>query len=172
MLQSRDNGMCPELVIGLIGLAVVMGAFFVFALLRWPGAWDEETADGAKPSVYGERVHYDAIIRQPYNTWSNLFAVALGLIVLVWLCGASPGRKPANPMLTATLYSALYAYALMFLGPGSMFFHASMKKWGGVLDNVSMNLYMPDSRFQGHAVWHILSATAAFIFFLYFRSES
>jgi hypothetical protein len=272
--------MCTELVIGLIGLAVVMGAFFVFALLRWPGAWDEATANGTNPSVYGERVHYSAIIRQPYNTWSNLFAVALGLIVLGWLCGAKPGPKPANPMLSATLYSALYAYALMFLGPGSMFFHASMKKWGGVIDNVSMNLYisfillydlarmtkmapgivlvlylvlnvllallvwrfdcgkavfggligltllfeglilfghvgglhrqglllllglivfllgfiiwnlaqekvslplvgdlgrgplyMPDSWFQGHAVWHILSAAAAFIFFLYFRSE-
>ena len=270
-----------ELIIGIIGLAVVMGLFFMFALLHWPGEFDEETVHGTKSSVYGERVHYQSIIRQPYNTWSNLVAVVLGLIALVWLCAAHPPKHPANPMQTPSLYSAWYAYALMFLGPGSMFFHASMKRWGGLVDNVSMNLYisfillydlarltkaapavviilfvvlnvvlagliwllncgktvfailigltllceglilfghvgglernglwllfgliafgigfviwnlsndevklplvgslgrgplyMPDSWFQGHAVWHILSAAAAFLFFLYFRSET
>jgi hypothetical protein len=36
----------------------------------------------------------------------------------------------------------LYSVLVIYLGPGSMYFHASLKKWGGWLDNLSMNLFM------------------------------
>jgi hypothetical protein len=40
-----------------------------------------------------------------------------------------------------TFYAILYGCVVIFLGPGSMFFHASMKKWGGWIDTLSMILY-------------------------------
>ena len=35
----------------------------------------------------------------------------------------------------------LYIFAVLFLGLGSMWFHASLTYWGGVLDGLSMYLY-------------------------------
>jgi hypothetical protein len=38
-------------------------------------------------------------------------------------------------------FTPFCAAVVIFLGPGSMFFHASMKKWGGWVDTFSMILY-------------------------------
>jgi len=40
-----------------------------------------------------------------------------------------------------TFYAVLYGCVVIFVGTGSMYFHASMKKWGGWIDNLSMLLY-------------------------------
>ncbi len=54
-----------------------------------------------------------------------------------------------------------------WLGMGS-FFLAYMIWLTGTADSPTCR---PDSIFQPHAVWHVLSAVATFCFFLYFRTE-
>jgi len=41
-----------------------------------------------------------------------------------------------------------------------------------LLGKFSGPLYMPDSWFQGHAIWHVLTAVAALLIFFYLRTES
>ena len=268
-----------ELIIGFAGLVIVMGVFFILMLLGWPGEPDPDSV--GQPDVYGERVHPGSMIKQPWCTWSNLAPICFGIAILVIIgLDKSSHSKPHNPMATATFYSALYGYLVIFLGPGSMFFHASLTKWGGWVDNLSMDLfisfvllydigrisripvgvfftlfllvnaiagvllwlkdcgklifgimigatamaevlillfhvsgvhrdasllvlallvflialiiwklsqrevelpllgkfsgplYMPDSWFQGHAIWHVLTAVAALLIFFYLRTES
>lgn len=131
-------------LIGLAESVVAIGALFVFGALKWieSSRPDEclETAPGeAENTCYCERLR-PGMIKQPSNTWSNLGFVFVGLILLASLPAAveASGR---DPMEERTFYAVLYGCVVIFLGPGSMFFHASMKKWGGWIDNFSMLLY-------------------------------
>jgi hypothetical protein len=131
------------LLIGLIELVVLMAVFFTLGAMGWPGEPDSCTRrqpNGANNGCYCERFHA-GMIKQPINTWSNIGFVVVGLLILTSVGGAS-APTPSNPMTAATAYSILYGVLVVFLGPGSMFFHASMTKLGGWLDNLSMNLFI------------------------------
>jgi hypothetical protein len=45
-------------------------------------------------------------------------------------------------MATGRFHALLYGGLVVFLGPGSMFFHGSLTHYGGWLDNFSMILYV------------------------------
>jgi hypothetical protein len=81
-------------------------------------------------------------IKQPINTWSDLGFVAGGLIIF-YLIGQDrlSGTPAPNPMRETSLFSITYGLLAIYLGPGSMFYHASIKKWGGWADNMSMVLW-------------------------------
>ncbi len=80
------------------------------------------------------------MVKQPANTWSNVAFMLIGLAIMLMLGGNS--ARPRNPMQIADFFSIGYGMAVVFLGPGSMFFHASLKRWGGWVDNLSMNLFV------------------------------
>lgn len=83
-------------------------------------------------------------VRQPLSTWSDLGFILFGMMILL-LLGYSPG-PPNNPMIAPSVNAVsgiaiLYGLIVIFMGPGSMYYHASMRHWGGLLDNLSMYLW-------------------------------
>lgn len=125
-------------LIGLIEVAVLAIVFFVLGAARWieSSRPDECVAEN---SCYCEPLG-TGMIKQPSNTVSNLGFVIVGIALLASLPAAVAGSG-ADPMEEETVFSVLYGCVVIFLGPGSMFFHASMKKWGGWVDTFSMMLF-------------------------------
>jgi hypothetical protein len=105
--------------------------------LDWPG---QTHTCAMAPYCYCERVQ-PGPIGQPANTWSNLGFVAAGL----WIGWDATRRRRwgrTNPYLDDWRFPALYASVVVFLGPGSMFFHGGMTEWGGRVDGYSMYLFI------------------------------
>jgi Ceramidase len=128
-------------LIGLAESAVAIGALFLFGALDWiksscPDKCFKDNVD----TCYCEQVRPGKMIKQRSNTWSNLGFVLVGLIMLASLPAVVAGSG-RDPLEERTFYAVLYGCVVIFLGPGSMFFHASMKKWGGWIDTLSMILY-------------------------------
>lgn len=127
---------------GAVGLAAIMTVFAIFAALGWPGEPDSCTLPGG--NCYCEAFPSDpAPVKQSVNTWSGLVAALGGLIILAI---ADRDRRsavpPAGPMSAGGFYAIAYGALAVFLGPGSMFFHAGLTRFGGWLDNMSMVLYV------------------------------
>lgn len=82
-------------------------------------------------------------VKQPWATWSDLSFVAAGLWLL-WFFqffGSWPalfGSEDDNPMSSITVLSVAYCFIVIFMGPPSMWYHASMKQWGGWFDTMSV----------------------------------
>ena len=130
------------------GAAVVLGAFLVFVAGGWPGAADgclASTPDGCFCEAFdpAEVTAGAAGVRQPVNTWFNLYALITSLIVALMV--SSDRRRlagpPPNLMKSATLVPDLLLFTILVLGLGSMWFHASLTAWGGIVDRLSMYLY-------------------------------
>jgi hypothetical protein len=121
------------ITIGLVFAACWLITFFILMALNWVGGDDIENNN------YCERRHFGRI-KQPVNTWSNLAFVISGLGMLLWITVKNPDAQ--NPMLFASAYAVIYGCSVIFLGPGSMLFHASQKQWGGWIDNISMNVFI------------------------------
>jgi hypothetical protein len=125
----------------------VLAPFFLFVAFGWPGSPDscvfERTAT-ASNTCYCELFKQAEIgkpgVRQPFNTWSNLYSIGAGafLAVMVYLNRAHGLPAGRNRMRSTDFYPLLYIGVVIFLGLGSMWFHASLVQWGGVVDNLSM----------------------------------
>jgi len=82
-------------------------------------------------------------VKQPWATWSDLSFLASGLWLL-WLFqyfGTWPsllGNEGDNPMSSITVLSVVYCFIVIFMGPPSMWYHASMKSLGGWFDTMSV----------------------------------
>ena len=113
-----------------------LSAFFVLALVGWPGAFS-----GAGRGFC--EAFREGAIRQPANTWSNLGFVVAGLWVArrVSIDVAGKIRRP-NLVGRSTTLSTLYAAVVVFMGPGSMAMHGSGTAWGGTTDVLAMLLYI------------------------------
>ncbi len=134
-------------LLSLLGLAA-------FGLAGWPGAANHCIAAG---TCFCEAFR-EGLVRQPANTWSNLGFVAVGLSI-----AAHVDRRPAlaprrtNPMTTTRFYPTSYALVIALLGPGSMALHASMTRWGGQVDVLSMYLFASFVLAYGVLRWRRLS---------------
>lgn len=127
---------------GLIGFAAVMLLYFILAALGWPGDPDSCTLPGGNCYCEAYPPLGSAIAMQPINTWSGLAAVIAGLIILAIADGDRGTTTAANPMASGRFYALIYGGLVVFLGPGSMFFHGSLTHYGGWVDNFSMILYV------------------------------
>jgi hypothetical protein len=79
------------------------------------------------------------------NTWTNVGFMFVGLLILWWIgWERTTGRRSPyhNRITDGTLFASLYGGFTVFLGPGSMFFHASMRQWAGWFDVMSMNFFL------------------------------
>jgi hypothetical protein len=129
---------------GLIGFAAIMAVYLVFALLGFPG--DSDTCTFRGGNCYCEafpRADEFTLAKQPINTLSALFPVIAGLIIL-WIADTDRAATTTapNPMAAGRFHALLYGGLVVFLGPGSMFFHGTLTHVGGWLDNLSMILYV------------------------------
>jgi hypothetical protein len=104
---------------------------------------------GQKPVFdFCERIQTGGV-KQPWATWSDLSFVAAGLW-LFWFfqyferIGISKfGRliipdNADNPMITVGWLSVIYGLVVIFMGPPSMWYHASLKEWAGWFDAMSV----------------------------------
>lgn len=122
--------------------------FLLFVHYGWPGTPDPCTTSKPYNTCYCEAYDPSDIgtpgVRQAVNTWSNLYALFTSFLVAVVVCmdrrniqNTRWGSK--NLMRGSHTYVAdLYVFVVLFLGLGSMWFHASLTTWGGILDALSI----------------------------------
>jgi hypothetical protein len=107
----------------LAAVASTLAGLALWAAAGWPGA---PNACIAADACFCEAFH-SGWIRQPVNTLSNFGFIAVGLALAA---RAESAR------------AVLFACFIALLGPCSMALHASMTAWGGILDMVSMYLFI------------------------------
>ena len=134
----------PWLVYG-IGAGVLLTTFLFFAVVTgWPATPDSCVYGG---NCYCERFTVHLVetgargIRQPINTLSNLYALITAAIVAWRLRRDRQDGASGNVMKSNSLIGDAYVFAVLFLGLGSMWFHASMSKSVAWMDGFSMYVY-------------------------------
>jgi len=84
-------------------------------------------------------------VRQHANTWSNLFPIVTGLglaLLCAWDRAGNRLARSTQELTWGHWYPVIFMLIIGFMGPGSMFFHASMTHVGGLIDNLSMLLFV------------------------------
>lgn len=128
-----------EVVIGFGWFLFLMAALGLLLSLDWIPDSADDSCIADNDCHCEQRLTGKRKIRQPVNTWSDLGFVAAGLIIFYMLGAARlNGVEAKNPLQITSFYSIVYGFLVVYLGPGSMYYHASTKKWGGWLDNMSM----------------------------------
>lgn len=130
------------------GIVIVLGVFLIFVAVGWPGAPDD-CIDETPHACFCEAFDAASVkigapgVRQPVNTWFNLYAIVTSLIVTLFVTFDRKTFSSGAPnlMRSRTGVPDLYIFAVLFLGLGSMWFHASLTEWAGIFDGVSMYVY-------------------------------
>lgn len=127
-----------------IAAPAVLLPFLMFVWLGWPGGADSCTLtnpDGCFCEAFDPgAVHTGAGgVRQPSNTWFNLYALATAAVIAVQV--AADRRRSSRAVFAPGVIPDVYVFVVLFLGLGSMWFHGSLKGWGGIVDAVSMYLF-------------------------------
>lgn len=129
------------LLVGVAATAVSIGAVLALGAAGWPGTPDDCIATA---TCFCEQFTEGAVVAQPINTWSNLGFVVAGLSLLIAVAvdqrrweGRDLAEAP-NPWVTGGFYPAFFGVIVMLMGPGSMIFHAGLRQWGSIVDNLSM----------------------------------
>ena len=159
-------------------LSIYVSIVIIYSIWRWFTDWGL----GINFNLFGVSIGLWAISETLYRFWTPSFRLLSGFVgfivlmlfgtmpnevfnnfseywwvILFWLPGLLATKKPLN---TRT-------YKWYFLGMIAYF--SAFAIWlTGVPDN---ELCEPDSIFQAHSIWHLLSALATYFFFLHFRDE-
>jgi hypothetical protein len=146
MMDWRFFGTREALVYYLV-IAVPLGGLLIFIAAGWPGDPASCVGNPEDPTCYCEKFlvsdvkNHNSGVRQPWNTWGNLYALITGFIVAYCAWKQRRDRHVGddhNRMRTRNVYALIYIGVVVFLGLGSMWYHASMTHWGGVVDGASM----------------------------------
>ena len=146
MAIGKVNMKTQGFIVWAAGIVVVLGIFFCFVALGWPGTPNGCT-ETSPDTCYCEAFDIADVqsgapgVRQRANTWFNLYSIVTSLLIAfcVW-CDRKNGST-VNPMRSHCWIPDLYIFAVLFLGLGSMWFHASLTEWGGIIDEMSMFVY-------------------------------
>lgn len=121
------------------GVIVFTALFFSRREFSWHG-W--QPASCMPSSCFCEGIR-PGTVAQPANAWSSLGFALIGLLVL-GQCGndlsAHKRRERWNPMTRQLGYAATYGVALIVIGLGSAFYHASLTFVGQFFDVMGMYL--------------------------------
>ncbi len=132
-------------------------------------------------SRYCERDHFDSIIRQPSNTWSNFAYMAYGFICLgMGIMDYRRTTPSPNFIVSAPAISLLYALTLTYLCWGSFLFHASLTRIGQhwdmaatysvtILPSVILLIRIIAPKVKLHIQVMAVYGLAALVFFLLYR---
>jgi hypothetical protein len=131
-------------------IVLVFGPFLYFVFTGW-GNDPNSCLEGGDINCFCERVDIADVtnsewgVRQPANTWSNLYALFTALVVVLGIIrdrkAIGEGTAP-NLIKSRNLLADLFVFAVFFLGFGSMWFHASITQWGGKFDGMSMYAFV------------------------------
>jgi len=136
-------------LVWLIATVSLLALFLLFVAIGWPGEPDSCTVDSPN-TCYCEAYDLAEIeanmpgVRQPANTWFNLYSIFTAALVVPFLSKdrkTFKGRTAPNLMRSDSWIPDIYLFAVLFLGLGSMWFHASLTSWGGIFDGLSMYIY-------------------------------
>ncbi len=123
--------------------AVCLAAFSLMTIIGFPGVPDDCVTD-TEGNCYCEAYTSPAVeptgLKQPASSLSALTPIVFGAAILFWLDHARP--NPTNSMTFRSSYSMVYGFLVIFLGIGSLYFHGSLTRIGGFVDNFSMLLYI------------------------------
>lgn len=123
---------------------VLMGVLLFLAFVTgWPAWPDSCVATGCYCEAFSlADVEAGARgIRQPVNTWGNLYAILTsGIIALVLGIDRFRGAG-GNEMRSASWKADAYVFAALFLGLGSMWLHASISAAVSWMDGFSMYVF-------------------------------
>ena len=100
----------------------------------------------------------DSWVRQPANTLSSLAFVFVALLIAPLTAEARRLHGSGNAMTASRVYPALYGTAVMFIGLGSAFYHASLTFGGQTADVLGMYLV---ATFLLLYNWHRLEGMSA-----------
>ena len=89
------------------------------------------------PDCWCEAARTGSWILEPVNTWTNLFFVLAGALFLYF---AQKLTIKTNKLTSTPLFPRLYGFALIFVGLGSFFYHASQTFVGQWFDVFGMYL--------------------------------
>jgi hypothetical protein len=104
-------------------------------LLRRVGASSAWRAASCMPDhCFCERIR-DGVMRQPANTWSSMAFVAAGF----WILGSEGGTRGGKPSLRP-VHRILLGIAVLLIGYGSAFYHATLSFAGQFFDVFGMYL--------------------------------
>lgn len=139
------------------GIFLVLGLFLVFMAAGWPGAPDSclhvvggvLTPDdkGHLDQCYCESYDFSKVlanaggVRQPVNTWFNLYSIITSFIVALFVYLDRVAGRTENVIRTMNPIADVYIFAVLFLGLGSMWFHASLTTGLAWMDGFSMYVY-------------------------------
>lgn len=130
--------------IGISVFVLCMLFFIIMLAAGWPGGADDclVVKNGVPTdNCYCEKLR-SGPVKQPANTWSDLAFVIVGLALLVVVARDKKQGEVSNAMLGGGWIPILYGCVVIFMGPGSMYFHASMVDWAGFMDSTSMFLLL------------------------------
>ena len=131
--HSRFYRWWPWLAFALIALAsLAAGALD----LSWAG-WRPATC---MPDTCFCEALWPGAVAQPVNAYSNLAFVWVGLMILGDAAGAQTAAASSNPMRSQPAYPAVFGAAVVAIGLGSLFYHASMSFAGQWFDVMGMYL--------------------------------
>lgn len=119
-------------IIPLAVAAISMVLFFMGVINGWFGAPGSNASEFCEASRQG-------LIKQPYNTWSNISFILAGLSI-GWLLMQGQFSHNQNSITQTAFYGTFYACIVVLLGPGSMAMHATTGSLGGFFDMLSMYL--------------------------------
>lgn len=133
----------------------------IFLLVAYGTGWPASTAANGmlEPHLYCEAFNLHDVetgargVREPVNTWSNLYAILTSAFVAFMLFAdrANPHNPRGNVIRSDSLIADAFIFVVMFLGLGSMWLHASLSKYFSWLDGLSMYL------FAGYLVFYTLN---------------
>jgi hypothetical protein len=89
------------------------------------------------PDCWCEAARVGSWILEPVNTWTNLFFVFAGL---AFMFKAQKLTTNKNKLSSLVLFPRLYGFAMIFVGLGSFFYHASQTFAGQWFDVFGMYL--------------------------------
>jgi hypothetical protein len=160
-------------------LEIYFSIVVIYAVMRWISGWGL----GINLELFSVSIGLWAISEFLFKFWSPLFRFLSGFVgfVVLALFGTTPLDVIANfseywwvilfwipGLLSNKKPTTTRTYKWYFLGMVAYF--SAFIIWStGVPDNA---LCRPDSLFQAHGIWHLLSAVATYCFFLHYRSES
>lgn len=117
----------------LVGIYVVWGS---------ENIWTSLAAAGGNALHFCELNRVDELVRQPANTWSNLAFVAVGLVVMaIGFADLKQGmerRKSPNFLVRYPIFSILYGLSAVYVGVGSLLYHASLTAFFQKHDQMGM----------------------------------
>jgi len=133
------------------GIFLVLGLFVLFMLSGWPGGGpDQCTQQKPTNTCYCEAYNPAQVaghtpgVRQKVNTWFNLYAIITSLVVAGFICKDRLEFGEAgslNPIRSNSFVPDLYIFAVLFLGLGSMWFHAALRTPWSWFDGLSMYVF-------------------------------